>query len=300
MSKVLVTGASGFIGTHLVERLLQDGHQVCTFDLTPPQLADSEWERKGLLQWSQGDITDEGEALLATHGMDVVYHLAQPADINTVKNDPLRVIKDCVVGTALMLDAAQQHKVKRFIYASSTYVYSDHGHLYTTTKRCCEGLVKNWHTLYGLPYTILRFGTIYGPGSRSVVGIFIKKALAGEPLTIHGEGKQSRRFVYIDDIIEGCVKAMRPEAENGTYTLVGEEPASIVRIGATIGGILDRELDIDRQPAREDDYVEELPPNTQLELECQQGLGWGPKVLIEEGIRRTVEWQREQNTGFTA
>jgi len=269
---------------------------VCTFDLTPPQLADSEWERKGLLQWSQGDITDEGEALLAARGMDVVYHLAQPADINTVKNDPLRVIKDCVVGTALMLDAAQQHKVKRFIYASSTYVYSDHGHLYTTTKRCCEGLVKNWHTLYGLPYTILRFGTIYGPGSRSVVGIFVKKALAGEPLTVEGRGEQTRRFVYIDDIIEGCVAAMNESARNQTYTLVGEEPVSIAKIAELCSAYGSHKIDY--LPAREDDYVEEIPES--VAWPHTYGLGWAPYIRIGEGIRRTIEWAREQSTGSTA
>ena len=293
MSRILVTGSSGFIGGHLVERLLQDGHEVHCYDLTPPLLVDSEWERNGALQWLQGNITDEGEALIATRGMNTVYHLAQPADINAVKRDPIRVVNDCVLGTTLMLDAAQRHKVKRFIYASSTYVYSDHGHLYTTTKKCCEDLVKNWHTLYGLPYTILRFGTVYGPGSRSVVGIFVKKALAGEPLTIEGEGKQSRRFIHIDDIVEGCVKTMGEKAENHTYTLVGHDPVSVTRIGATIGGILDRELEINRLPAREDDYVEEIPNTFPVNL-CD--LDWEPKVSIEEGIRRYIEWEKNQRS----
>lgn len=289
--KILVTGSSGFIGSHLVDRLLQDGHTVYAHDLLP--LTNLEWKHKKLLQWSIGNITDKGEALRIAYNMDVIYHLAQPSDIDIVQDNPLKFISDCIMGTALMLDAAV--KVKRFIYASSTYVYGTQGHLYTTTKKCCESLIKDWHTLYGLPYTMLRLGTVYGgTGSRCVVDKFVETALANKgdtikPLTIHGSGEQARRFIHIDDIVEGMVKAMQPQSESKTYTLV-DQPISILNLANLVRGIVFAETVITCAlqflPPREDDYIENLPKDIG---DNWNELDWYPQIDIEEGIRKAVE-----------
>lgn len=282
---ILVTGGSGFIGSHVVDKLVEAGYKVKVLDLKSPY--------RGDVEFLQGDITSQEDVKRGLSDIDIIYHIAAFSNIDLVKDHPLATIEQNILGTAYLLEQCRRQKVKRFIFASSVYVYEERGHLYTTSKIASELLCKNYNTLYSLPYTILRYGTAYGPRSRGAdaVSLFVSRALNGESLVIHGSGEQKRHFVYVEDLALGSVAALNPMAENKTYTLASREAVSIKQLAEIIKGMFNNNIGIEYQSAREDDYQEEL-----ADLEKTIGeLGWEPRVNLKEGIRRYVEWHREQS-----
>src|SRR6201995_2516122 len=181
-------------------------------------------------------MCDEATALRAMDGCDAVVHLAARADVDDVAKDPTGTDQGNTRGTQVLLEAARELGVKRFVYASTIWVYGDAAgpeavdedtplglpkHFYTATKIAGEMYTSAYTELYGLEHTILRFGIPYGPRSRptAVVAAFTAKALAGQPLTIAGDGTQSRRFVYVEDLADGVVAALAPAAADRVYNL---------------------------------------------------------------------------------
>ena len=170
-------------------------------------------------------------------GCDVVVHLAAAADVDARGGRPTEAEERNARGTLNVLEAARRAGVGRVVYASTIWVYSDTerrlleeslplrppAHLYTATKLAGELYCHSYHELYGLEYTILRFGIPYGPRARpaAVIPAFVARALAGEPLVVAGDGRQSRRFVYVEDLADGVVRALAPVAANRVYNLVG-------------------------------------------------------------------------------
>ncbi|MGZ4351240.1 MAG: NAD-dependent epimerase/dehydratase family protein, partial [Solirubrobacteraceae bacterium] len=214
--RVLVTGGSGFIGSHVVDKLRARGHTPVIYDLRPsPWHQDPEHPVDTVL----GSITDREALERALHSCDAVAHLAAVADVNDVHASPEDAERVNARGTVTVLEAARRAGVKRIVYASTIWVYSDcepeevdedtllppPSHLYTSTKLAGELYCKAYQELYGIDYTILRFGSPYGPRAReaAVIPAFVNKALAGEPLTLAGDGMQSRKFVYVEDLAEG-------------------------------------------------------------------------------------------------
>ncbi len=219
--RVLVTGGSGFIGSHVVDKLNARGFEPVIYDLRP-----SPWHTGPAhpnpthrVDTVLGSITDREALERALHSCDAVAHLAAVADVNDVHASPEDAERVNARGTVAVLEAARRAGVKRIVYASTIWVYSDcvedavdedtllpaPSHLYTSTKLAGELYCKAYQELYGIDYTILRFGIPYGPRAReaAVVPAFVNKAFAGEPLTIAGDGSQSRRFVYVEDLADG-------------------------------------------------------------------------------------------------
>ena len=197
-----------------------------------------------------GDLNDLERVCDAAAGCSTVIHLAASANVNTVLVDPAEADRDNVRGTLNALEAARRCGAERFIYASTIWVYSDTPadgqdellpphppeHFYTATKLAGELYCRSYAKLYALPCTILRFGIPYGPRARltTVVPAFTASALAGEPLKIAGDGLQSRRFVYVEDLAEGIVRALAPVAANRTYNLVGTEDTTVREIADAV------------------------------------------------------------------
>lgn len=277
---ILVTGGSGFIGSHVVDKLLESGHRVRVLDIKPPHRTDAEYYH--------ANITSREELRNGLADIDVVYHLAAFSNIDLVKANPLETIEYNIMGTADLLEESRQKKIKRFILASSVYAYEERGHLYTTSKIASELLCKNYQTLYALPYTILRYGTAYGSRSRQAdaVSVFVARAIQGKSLVIRGSGNQTRNFTYVEDMAIGSVAALKPVAENKTYVIAAAKPTSIKTLAETIRSMFPGKTSIEYEPAREDDYQEQL---ADLDL-ARKDLGWEPIVGLEEGIKIYVDW----------
>jgi UDP-glucose 4-epimerase len=280
--KILITGGSGFIGSHIVDKLIDRGLTVRIMDVKKPYRND--------VEFIKGDITLNDDIDKSLKNIDIIYHLAAFSNVDLVKSDPLKTVEVNVLGTTKLLKAAVRHKVKRFIFASSVFVYENKGHIYTTAKLASEMLCEDFYGLFGLPYTILRFSTAYGPRSRQVdvISLFVKKALNKEDLIIRGDGLQRRNFIYVDDLAQGCVMALEKRAKNKIYNIVHPVSISIKELAQLIGNLFKNEINIIYQDSREDDYYGGMPQKDKYLDE----LGWKPKVCLEEGIKRTIEWYK--------
>jgi UDP-glucose 4-epimerase len=297
---VLVTGGSGFIGSHVVDQLLAAGHRPRIFDLRP-----SPYHPTGAVPAAIGDLADLEALTAAMQGCDVVAHLAAAADVGEVARDPVGAEERNSRGTVNVLEAARRTGIGRVLYASTVWVYSDTdapvhaeeiplhppAHLYSATKLAGELYCRSYRELYGVESTVLRFGIPYGPRARpaAVVPSFIRQALAGGPLTIAGDGRQTRRFVYVEDLAEGIVAALTPAAANRVYNLVGEEETSVEEIAATVRELVS-DVEIRHVPGRAGD-LRGAPVSG---ARAAEELGWQPRTPFREGVQRYLEWHRAQ------
>ena len=300
--RILITGGSGFIGSHVVEKLLERGHQVFIFDLPTVGHGHSSTDAVFI----PGSILDLESLRMAMVGVNAIYHLAAIADVGDVFQDPHYAEAINVRGTINVLEAARRSKVPRVIYGSTTWVYSDvdeetvdentplkaPSHLYTATKLTSEYYCHSYDELFGLETTVLRYGIPYGPRAREagVIPIFVKKALAGEPLTIAGDGLQYRQFVYAEDLAEGNVLALEDVAKHRTYNLDGAERISILQIAETLKKILG-DVEIQMVEARPGDFSGKIGISERAKTE----LGWVPKFSFEEGLRNYINWYQNRS-----
>jgi UDP-glucose 4-epimerase len=295
--RVLITGGAGFIGSHVVDRLLDDGHEARVFDVLDST------DRREHCETVVGDLLDASSLLAAAEGCDAIIHLAAAADVGLVAKDPAGSESLNARGTLHVLEAARATGA-RVIYASTIWVYSDvvadevdedtplalPSHLYTATKLAGEMYCHSYEKLYDVPSTILRFGIPYGPRARpaAVLPIFVNKALAGEALTIAGDGKQTRRFVYVEDLADGVVKALAPEAAGRIYNLVGEEDTTVSGIAEAVRSAVG-DVEITYTEGRAGDFAGARVCGERAARE----LGWRAKTPYAEGVRRYVAWHRE-------
>src|SRR3954451_18096390 len=296
--KLLVTGGSGFIGSHVVDVLAERGHEPVIFDrIRSPH---------GSYPTVIGDATDCAWVESAMKRCDAVVHLAAMADVNDVQADPEGAERANGRATLAVLEAARRAGVKRVLYGSTIWGYSDcpetavdedtrfvmPGHLYTATKLAGELYCRSYAELYGVEYTILRFGTPSGPRPRAatVLAAFVKKALAGEPLTVAGDGSQGRRFVYVEDLADGVERALAPEAANRIYNLAGSETTTILELAETV-----KRLEGDTEIVHTEGRAGDLGGKEVSSARALAELGWQPGTPFAEGARRYVDWRRERD-----
>jgi UDP-glucose 4-epimerase len=295
--KVLVTGASGFIGSHVVDRLHAAGHDPRIFDLVPsPHHSSSE------VDTVLGDLCDPEAVRRALTGCEAVLHLAAVADVDQVTRDPAHADRVNVHGTQSLLDGVRDAEVSRFVYASTIWVYGDATgpeavdedtplalpkHFYTATKIAGEMYTASYGELFGLEHSILRFGIPYGPRARptAVVAAFTAKALAGQPLTIAGDGTQSRRFVYVEDLADGVVASLSPAGADRIFNLVGDENVSVRAIARAVRDVVG-DVPIVHVEGRAGDLH---GGNISGERAARE-LGWKATTTFADGVRRYVEW----------
>lgn len=297
--RVGITGASGFIGSHVVEALAASGHEPIAIDVRPPQ--------NGAVEYREASVLDGPRLSEAVAGLDALFHLAAVADVNDVVADPAGAMDLNITGTLRALEAARLHHLKRFVLASTVWVYSsvpespgdvvdetecmDMGasrHIYTTSKIAAEMLCHDYWNMHQLPYTIFRYGIPYGPRMRLslVVPVFVRKALRGEPLTVSGDGSQHRKFVYVEDLARAHALALTDRAQNQIYNLDGAEKITILRIAEAVLRLTGSDRPIEFMPARAGDYSGKDVSSEKAARE----LGWSPRVDFDEGMRRTVPW----------
>lgn len=295
--KVLVTGGSGFIGSHVVDKLIDKGIAVRIYDTIIPT------HRKDV-EFYQGSILDMQPLGFAMDGVDAIFHLAAIADVKDVYNEPHYSESINVRGTINVLESARKANIKRIVYGSTTWVYSESkqnnvdetssllapSHFYTATKLASEYYCQSYNKLYGMEITILRYGIPYGPRARdgAVLPIFVRKALNGEPLTIAGDGLQFRKFVYVEDLAEGNVLALKKCAINKIYNLDGKDRITIKQMAETIRKIVGN-VRIEYTPARPGDFVGKEVSSER----AKEDLGWEANTSFEEGVRRYIKWYKE-------
>ena len=299
--KVLVTGGSGFIGSHVVDKLRDKGVGVRVFDMVIPDYRDD-------IEFYQGSLLNFDQMRMAVSGVDAIFHLGAMADVKDVFQEPHYSEAINVRGTVNVLEAARLNgSIKRVIYGSTTWVYSgvnelhvdentplhSPSHLYTATKLTGEYYCYSYNELYGLGITILRYGIPYGPRARdgAVVPALVKKAINGEPLTISGDGSQFRKFIYVEDLAEGNMLALKSIAKNRTYNLDGIERITIKEVVEMIRNIIGN-VKIEYTPARTGDFSGKDVSSKRAEDE----LGWIPKISFNEGLKKYIDWyiQRER------
>ena len=295
--RALVTGGSGFIGSHIVDQLRDRQITVRVYDMVYPTWRDD-------IEFYHGSLMDSDALRMSMNGVDVVFHLAAVADVKDVLENPAESEAINVRGTMNVLEAMRRTGVQRIVYGSTTWVYSDTEgdeldeqtvlapptHLYTATKLTSELYCRCYQQLYGLEPTVLRYGIPYGPRARAgaVVPIFVDRAMKGETITIAGDGSQFRNFVYVEDLAEGNVLALKSIAKGKIYNLDGSERVTIREIAETVQRVTGRGQ-IEFGPARPGDFSGKVISSKLAASE----LGWKPRVSFEEGVRRYVDWYRE-------
>jgi len=305
----LVTGGAGFIGSHVVERLLKQGGRVRVLDNM------STGRRENLpfardfpdhLEVIEGDLRDLPTVLRAVEGATVIYHQAAMRSVPRSVDDPLGANENNVTGTLHVLEAARRSGVRRVVYASSSSVYGDNPELpkreeqalmpispYAVSKAANEQYARVWTKLYGVETVGLRYFNVFGPRQdpaseyAAVIPRFILWGLRGTPLEVHGDGEQSRDFTYIDNVVEAnLLAAQAPDVGGEAFNVGCGDRTSLLQVIAQIEKLTGRRLERRHHPLRGGDVAHTLADVSK----AKRMLGYSPLVGFPEGLRRTVEY----------
>ena len=232
--RVCVIGGSGFLGSHVADQLSAAGHEVRIYDRTP-----SPWLQAGQ-SMCLGDVLAAETLIAAVSGCDAVYNFAALADLNDALNKPLETVKVNVLGNVHVLEACRQQGVKRFVYASTVYVYSREGGFYRCSKQAAEQYVEEYQRVYGLDYTILRYGSLYGPRADQSNGLYriVKRALDAGILRYEGSADTLREYIHVEDAARASVAALGDDFRNQSVVLTGQEPMRVLDLLEMLAEIL--------------------------------------------------------------
>ncbi|MBK5255624.1 MAG: GDP-mannose 4,6-dehydratase [Vicinamibacteria bacterium] len=307
--RFVVTGAGGFIGSHLCDRLLEAGHDVVGIDGYVPfyareikerNIAKAVTSKRFLLHETLIEKADELESLLK--GADAIYHLAAQAGVRASWGDDFAgYVAHNILGTQRLLEAAVNAKVPRLVYASSSSVYGDVNELplresmalapvspYGVTKLAAEHLVHLYGKADGLSVTSLRFFTVFGPRQRPDMAFhrFLKAVRDGQPITLYGDGEQTRDFTFIADLVDVLQCSVVQGRPGLVYNVGGGQRISVLKVLETIATITGREVRIDRQAGQKGDMRDTLA-DTAL---AARDLGFVPKTPLATGLKAEWEW----------
>jgi len=311
--KVLVTGAAGFIGSHLCERLLGNGCVVLGVDnfddFYDPRI--KQHNIAGCLENENFELVDadirDRAVMSDTVGrdVDVIVHLAAKAGVRPSIDQPLLYADVNINGTGILLEAAKEQRIGKFIFASSSSVYGNNEKVpfseddnvdfpispYAATKKACELICHTYHHLYGMSITCLRYFTVYGPRQRPDLAIhkFARLIEEGKPISIYGDGTMSRDFTYIDDIIDGTMAAIEKCGGFNIYNLGESRPITVNELVAKIEKALGKKAIKEYVPPQPGDVERTYADVTKAAKE----LGYKPATTIEKGLAEFVTWLRE-------
>jgi len=306
--KILITGGAGFVGSHLTDRLLQEGHTVIVLDnfFTGSPRNVAHWQKHPRFKLIKHDVIDP----FYISGLDQIYHLASPASPKQYQKDPIFTTKTNVWGTLNMLELAVKNNA-RVLLASTSEIYGDplvHPQVetnwgnvnpigpracYDEAKRMAETMMFDYHRTRGTDIRIVRIFNTYGPRMSAedgrVVSNFIVQSLSGESLTVFGSGKQTRSFCYISDLVDGIVRLMNAEGVTGPINIGNPVENTVYELASKITEMVGGELKVDTRPLPTND-PQKRRPNITL---ARTVLGWEPKVPLERGLRDTIAYFRK-------
>ena len=296
--KSIITGGAGFIGSHVVDALLELGHEVTVLDNFSTGHRGNLDHVEGCIKLVECDLSVQGEWCKEFADTDWVFHLAALADIVPSIQKPDAYFQANVNGTFNVLKASQAAGVSRFVYSASSSCYGIPDvyptpenteictqYPYALTKRLGEELVLHWAQVYKLPAVSLRFFNVYGTRSRTsgtygaVLGVFLAQKLANKPLTIVGDGTQTRDFTYVTDIADALLAAAKSDKTNTIYNVGSGKTVSVNRLVELLS---DQSVFIPKRPGEPDCTFADI---TKIRIE----LGWEPKIPIEQGVAKVVE-----------
>jgi UDP-glucose 4-epimerase len=308
--KITVTGGAGFIGSHLVEKLLELGSEVSVIDimLCGNKIAHLDGHKK--LSVHKVDVTDVPAITPLFNGQDMVFHLAAVVGVEETQDEPVNLLNVEVVGTSNVIALAAKNKVKRFIFASSSEVYGDSSEpmveegpfnpksTYALTKLIGEHFCKAYYQKYGLEYTALRYFNSYGPrqDERFVLSRFVNRALKGKELFIYGDGKQTRDFTYMEDTVHmTLLAAIMDTGVNQVFNFGTGREVSINELADKVlaslelkGKVKVSHVDYDRLRSREIEVFNRLANVDHAEKLLQ----YRPATTLEKGIRKYIDWYK--------
>lgn len=302
--KIMVTGGAGFIGSHLVERLLATGARVCVLDDLstgkPGNLP-----RHAALEFIEGDIRDAGLVDRCAHGVDAVVHLAAVASVQASMDDPVRTHQVNFDGTLNLLEASRRHGIKRFLYACSAAVYGDAAAIpvseeaatrplspYAVDKLSGEHYLLHYHRVHGLAATSFRFFNIYGPRQdpsspySGVISIFVERLMRNLPVTVYGDGRQTRDFVYVADLADLLARAAcGMEGSGGVFNVGTGRQHSLLDLLDILEKISGKKIEQRHEPARAGDIRDSCADVTRLKT----AFGGVPATPFEQGLKKLLE-----------
>lgn len=277
--KIVVFGGSGFVGSHVADALSDAGHEVINYDFKKSNYLRS--DQKMII----GDILDENKVDNAIRGADAVYNFAGIADIEYASKNPLEAVKYNILGNTIILEGCRKNKVKRFVYASTLYVYSKNGSFYRASKQACELLIETYHETYGLDYTILRYGSLYGPRSDESNWIYsiLKQAVIDEKITRYGDGDEIREYIHIKDVAKGSADILSDEFKNQYIIISGYQSLKIRELLTMIKEIMSNKIEIEYLPSIDNFHYEITPysftPKIAKKLVAKTYLDMGQGIL---------------------
>jgi UDP-glucuronate 4-epimerase len=310
---ILLTGAAGFIGSHLADRLLELGEEVVGLDnfddyydpaIKRANLAEA--GRSHSFRLVDGDIRDRGalDALFTEKKFDAVVHMAARAGVRPSIRDPRPYLEVNIAGTINVLEAGRRAGVTRFVLASSSSVYGvgtpapfredapcdRQVSPYAASKRAMEHFARTWHELYGLDVACLRYFTVYGPRQRPEMAIhkFARLIERGEPIPVFGDGESARDYTYISDAVDGTLGALYRSQGFGVYNIGESRVVKLSELVALLEKALGREAVVDRQP----DQPGDVPLTSADVTRSAEDLGYRPSVSMEQGLETFVSWLR--------
>lgn len=312
----LVTGGAGFIGSHVCERLLNEGHSVWVLDdLNPfysPDIKKSNLEEIRALgkpfEFVCGDLTEPRivEDLFRRAKFDQIIHLAARAGVRPSLEEPALYQRVNVEGTVLLLEAARRQGVKKMTIASSSSVYGVNSKVpfsendpifhpispYAASKLACEALGHVYHHVYGMDIVMLRFFTVYGPRQRPDLAIhkFARLILKGLPIPVFGDGSTARDYTFIDDILQGVMACTKKEFGYEVFNLGESRTVMLSHLIETVERALGKKAVIDRKPIQPGD----VPLTCANVSKARELLGYKPQVALEEGIPKFVDWLKQK------
>ncbi len=309
--KVIVTGAAGFIGSHLCQRLLKDGWTVAGVD-NFDNFYDPQIKRDNLKdclvnkQFSlvEADIRDGASMNNAAKGAEVIVHLAAKAGVRPSIEQPGIYADVNINGTITLLEAAKKNGIKKFIFASSSSVYGNNKKVpfsendnvdfpispYAATKKAGELICHTYHHLTGISITCLRYFTVYGPRQRPDLAIhkFARLIEQGKSIPVYGDGSMMRDFTYIDDIIDGTVGAIKECSDYQIYNLGESKPITVNNLIGELEKALGKKAKIERLPLQQGDVQQTYADITK----AKRDLRYNPHTAINEGLGKFIEWLR--------
>ena len=312
--KVLITGGAGFIGSHVVDRLISRDDHIVNIDNIDPyydvniKLKNIQNHESPKYSFIKGDIRNKEllQDVFAKNDFDIVLHLAAKTGVRPSIQDPREYSEVNILGTLNILECMKDFNVKKIIFASSSSIYGNNSKTpfsetdavdfpispYAATKKSGELLCYNYHHLYNINITCLRFFTVYGPRQRPEMAIsyFVKSALTGLPIQLFGDGTSLRDYTYIDDIVDGIFKAIEHCSGFNIYNLGESQTTSLTELIAIIEEVCSKKIIIEKLPLQKGDVN-----LTYADInKARNEIGYNPKTLIKDGVKKYVDWINEK------